>query len=101
MPADRLASCREWCENDRTMMPRVMLADDHTLLVEAFVKLLEPECEIVGQVGDGLAPLEAAARLQPDVVVLDVAMPLLNGLDAARQLKEGMPDVRLVFVTMN
>ena len=78
-----------------------MLADDHTLLVEAFVKLLEPECEIVGQVGDGLALLEAAARLQPDVVVLDVAMPLLNGLDAARQLKQRMPDVRLVFVTMN
>ena len=83
------------------MKPRVMLADDHTLLVEAFAKLLEPECEIVGQVGDGLALLEAAARLQPDVVVLDVAMPLLNGLDAARQLKQRMPDVRLVFVTMN
>ena len=83
------------------MKPRVMLADDHTLLVEAFAKLLEPECEIVGQVGDGLALLEAAARLQPDVVVLDVAMPLLNGLDTARQLKQRMPDVRLVFVTMN
>jgi len=83
------------------MKPRVILADDHTLLVEAFAKLLEPECEIVGQVGDGLALLEAAARLQPDVVVLDVAMPLLNGLDTARQLKQRMPDVRLVFVTMN
>ena len=83
------------------MKPRVLLADDHRLLVEAFAKLLEPECEIVGHVGDGLALLEAAPKLQPDVVVLDVAMPLLSGLDAGRKLKEQMPDVRLIFVTMN
>jgi DNA-binding NarL/FixJ family response regulator len=83
------------------MKPRVLLADDHRLLVEAFAKLLESECEIVGQVGDGLALLEAAQKLKPDVVVLDVAMPLLNGLDAGRKLKERMPDVRLIFVTMN
>ena len=81
--------------------PRVILADDHTLLVEAFAKLLEPECEIVEHVGDGIALIEAAARLKPDVVVLDIAMPLLNGLDAGRQLKQQMPDVRLVYVTMN
>ena len=83
------------------MKPRVILADDHTLLVEAFAKLLEPECEIVGHVGDGMALVEAAARLKPDVVVLDVAMPILNGLDAGRQLKQRQPDVALVFVTMN
>ena len=83
------------------MKPRVLLADDHRLLVEAFAKLLEAECEIVGHVGDGLALLEAAPKLKPDVVVLDVAMPLLNGLDAGRKLKERMPDVRLIFVTMN
>jgi DNA-binding NarL/FixJ family response regulator len=83
------------------MKPRVLLADDHRLLVEAFAKLLESECEIVGEVGDGLALLEAAPKLKPDVVVLDVAMPLLNGLDAGRKLKERMPDVRLIFVTMN
>jgi DNA-binding NarL/FixJ family response regulator len=83
------------------MKPRVLLADDHRLLVEAFAKLLEAECEIVGHVGDGLALLEAAPKLKPDVVVLDVAMPLLNGLDAGRKLKEQMPDVRLIFVTMN
>ena len=64
------------------MKPRVLLADDHRLLVEAFAKLLESECEIVGHVGDGLALLEARRELKPDVVVLDVAMPLLNGLDA-------------------
>ena len=83
------------------MKPRVLLADDHRLLVEAFAKLLESECEIRGPRRYGLALLEAAPKLKPDIVVLDVAMPLLNGLDAGRKLKERMPDVRLIFVTMN
>ena len=83
------------------MAPRVLLADDHTLLLEAFERLLSPECEVVGRVGDGRALLEAAPKLKPDVVVLDVSMPLLNGLDAGRQLKLMMPDVRLVYLTMN
>jgi DNA-binding NarL/FixJ family response regulator len=83
------------------MAPRVLLADDHTLLLAAFERLLSPECEVVGTVGDGRALLEAAPKLKPDVVVLDVSMPLLNGLDAGRQLKQMMPDVRLVYLTMN
>ena len=83
------------------MAPRVLLADDHTLLLEAFERLLSPECEVVGRVGDGRALLEAAPKLKPDVVVLDVSMPLLNGLDAGRQLKLMMPEVRLVYLTMN
>jgi DNA-binding NarL/FixJ family response regulator len=82
-------------------LPRVLLADDHTLLVEAFRKLLEPECDVVGTVGDGRALVAAAAALKPDVVVVDIGMPLLNGLDAARQLKQALPDVRIVFLTMN
>jgi len=81
--------------------PRVLLADDHSLLVEAFTKLLEPECDVVGAVQDGRALLAAAARLKPDVVVLDISMPLLNGLDAGRRLQETMPEVKLVFLTMN
>src|SRR4029077_9152314 len=81
--------------------PRVILADDHTLLLEAFEKLLAPECDIVAKVGDGRALLVAARELRPDVIVLDLAMPLLNGLDAARQLKQEDKSVRLVFVTMN
>jgi len=81
--------------------PRVLLADDHRLLREAFVKLLEPECDVVGAVTDGRALLEAAPRLRPDVVVLDIAMPLLNGLDAARQLKRSMPSVKVIFLTVN
>jgi DNA-binding NarL/FixJ family response regulator len=81
--------------------PRVILADDHTLLVEAFEKLLAPECDIVAKVADGRALVAAVQQHHPDVVVLDVAMPLLNGLDAARQIKQLDRSVRLVFVTMN
>src|SRR5215470_18433840 len=82
-------------------LPRVMLADDHTILVEAFRKLLEPHFEIVGSVADGRALLETAAQLKPDVIVVDIAMPLMNGLEAALRLKELMPTVKLIFLTMN
>jgi DNA-binding NarL/FixJ family response regulator len=81
--------------------PRVLLADDHRLLREAFSRLLEPECEVVGGVADGRAVLTEAERLQADIVVLDVAMPLLNGLDTARQLRQIMPKVKVIFLTMN
>jgi DNA-binding NarL/FixJ family response regulator len=81
--------------------PRVILADDHTLLVEAFEKLLAPECEIVAKVADGRALLVAVREHHPDVVVLDLAMPLLNGMEAARQVKQIDRSIKLVFVTMN
>jgi len=81
--------------------PRVLLADDHALLLEAFQKMLAADCDIVGAVSNGRDLLSAAARLRPDVVVLDIAMPLLNGFDAARQLKRELADVRIVFLTMN
>ena len=81
--------------------PRVLLADDHRLLLEAFEKLLAGECEIVGQVADGRELLAAAENLKPDLIVLDISMPLLNGLDAGRQIKAKLRDVRLVFLTMN
>ncbi len=83
------------------MRPRVLLADDHRLLREAFTHLLEANCNVVGAVGDGRALLAAAKALQPDVVVLDIAMPLLNGLDAARQLKRLMPAVKVIFLTVS
>ena len=83
------------------MRRRVLLADDHTLLLEAFEKLLEPDYTVVGAVSDGRALLSAAVELKPDVIVLDIAMPLLNGLDAARQLKKTMPKIKLIFLTMN
>jgi DNA-binding NarL/FixJ family response regulator len=81
--------------------PRVLLADDHTLILGAFEKLLAPDCEIVGQVSDGRALVTAADTLKPDVIVLDIAMPLLNGLEAGRQIKQKLRDVKLVFLTMN
>ena len=81
--------------------PRVILADDHTLLLEAFEKLLAPECDVVAKVADGRALVAAVQEHHPDVVVLDLSMPLLNGLEAARQIKSFDKNVRLVFVTMN
>jgi DNA-binding NarL/FixJ family response regulator len=80
---------------------RVLLADDHILLLEAFQKLLADECDVVGTVSDGRALVAESVRLKPDVVVVDVSMPLLNGIDAARQLKELVPEIRMVFLTMN
>jgi len=80
---------------------RILLADDHTMICAGFQKLLEPHYEVVGSVADGRALLKAADELKPDVVLLDVAMPLLNGLDAARALKKTMPHVKLIFLTMN
>ncbi|RPH60121.1 MAG: DNA-binding response regulator [Acidobacteria bacterium] len=81
--------------------PRVLLADDHTLVLGAFEKLLGSECEIVGQVSDGRALVSAAEQLKPDLIVLDIAMPLLNGLEAGRQIKHKLRNVKLVFLTMN
>src|SRR3954452_12279799 len=81
--------------------PRVLLADDHRLVREAFARLLESDCDVVGTVADGRALLAAAPVLRPDIVVLDIAMPLLNGIDAARQLKRLMPEVRLIFLTVS
>jgi len=71
------------------------------MLVDALKTVLEPTYEVVGTVGDGLALLRAAENLRPDLVVLDIAMPLLNGLDAGRRLKHEMPMEKLIFLTMN
>ncbi len=83
------------------MKPRVLLADDHALLVGAYEKLLAADFDIVGQVNDGRALLAAAEELRPDVIVVDISMPLLNGLEAGRQIKERLRNVKLVFVTMH
>lgn len=80
---------------------RVLLADDHTLVAEAFKRLLEPEFDVVGTVGDGRALLRAAQELKPDVVLVDLNMPLLNGLDASEQLRQILPRIRIIVLTMN
>jgi DNA-binding NarL/FixJ family response regulator len=82
-------------------LPRLMLADDHTIVVEAFRKLLEPQYNIVGAVSDGRALLEIAPELNPDLIVVDIGMPLMNGLEAGLRLKKQMPRVKLIFLTMN
>jgi DNA-binding NarL/FixJ family response regulator len=79
---------------------RVLIADDHTLVAEAFKHLLEPECEVVGTVADGRALLRVAPQLKPDLLLVDLNMPLLNGLDASAQLKKTLPDIKIIVLTM-
>lgn len=81
--------------------PRVILADDHTLILDALKSLLEPEFEVVGMFADGRALMEGAAALNPNVIVLDIGMPMMNGLNAGERLKQAMPLVKLVYLTMN
>jgi len=80
---------------------RILIADDHNLVAELCKKLLENEFEVVGTVCDGRALVQAAIELKPDVIVVDIAMPVLNGLDAAGQVREMFPAVKLIFLTMN
>lgn len=80
--------------------PRVLMADDHSLILAGLRKLVEEECEVVGMVEDGRALVEAAQKLRPDLILLDIAMPLLNGLEAARQLRTLAPESKLIFLTM-
>jgi DNA-binding NarL/FixJ family response regulator len=82
-------------------LPRVMLADDHTMLLEAFARLLDGKCDIVAMVSDGRALVERALVLKPEIIIVDISMPFLNGLEAARVLKEKLPAAKLVFLTMN
>ena len=84
-----------------THRPRILLADDHTLVAEACKRLLEPEFEVVGIVGDGRALVRASADLKPDLIVIDIGMPQLNGLDAGEEIKKSTPGVCLVYLTMN
>jgi DNA-binding NarL/FixJ family response regulator len=80
---------------------RVILADDHILMLDALRNLLEPEFEVVGTFADGRALVEAAPQLKPDVIVLDIGMPLMNGLSAGQRLKRLMPAAKLIYLTMN
>ncbi len=80
---------------------RVLLADDHTLVLEGLKRLLAADFELVGMVENGRELLEVAGKLRPDVVLLDISMPLLNGIDAARLLNKTRPDIKIIFLTMH
>jgi DNA-binding NarL/FixJ family response regulator len=86
---------------NRKPAARVLIADDHRLVAETCKSAIEPEFEVVGVVTDGRALIEAANALKPNIVLLDIGMPNLNGLDAGEQIKRKMPEVKLVFLTMN
>src|SRR6266481_9256370 len=85
----------------RLVRPRLLMADDHTLVLEGIRKLLEDEFDLLGTAEDGHALLRAAAQLRPDVILLDISMPLLNGIEACRQLVKLMPKARVIFLTMH
>jgi DNA-binding NarL/FixJ family response regulator len=84
-----------------TQRPRILIADDQTLMADLCKKLLEPEFDVVGTVNNGRALVQAAAALKPDAIVVDVVLPVLNGLDASQQVKEILPNVKVLFLTMH
>jgi len=81
--------------------PRILIADDHALIAEAFTKLLATAFDVVATVYDGRSLIETAQRLQPDVILADIGMPLLNGLEAAQRIKRTLPNVKVIYVTIN
>jgi DNA-binding NarL/FixJ family response regulator len=80
--------------------PRLLLADDHEVLLDGLRKLLESDFELIGAASDGRAAVAAFQELQPDLLLLDIALPLLNGIEAARQVKRIAPSARILFLTM-
>jgi DNA-binding NarL/FixJ family response regulator len=83
------------------MRPRIVIADDHLLMAQALEHLLAAEFDVVAIVGDGRALIQAAADLQPDLVVVDIGMPLLNGLEAGEQLHARHPQIKIIYLTQN
>ena len=81
--------------------PRILLADDHALILAGIRGLLEPHYDVVEQVSDGPSLVEAALRLRPDLIILDISLPLMNGIDAGRQLKKVWSEVKILFLTMH
>ncbi len=80
---------------------RIILADDHNIVIEGLRRILEPRFQIVGIVANGLALVEAARSLKPDIIVADISMPLLNGIDATREIRKFDQDVKIIFLTMH
>jgi len=83
------------------MKTRILLGDDHALILDGIRTVLQVQYEVVGQVQDGRALVEAAERLKPDIVISDISMPLLDGFESARQIKKGRPSVKLIFLSQH
>jgi DNA-binding NarL/FixJ family response regulator len=81
--------------------PRIILADDHTILLDALKNMVQPEFEVVATCSDGRELIKAATELNPSIIVLDIGMPTMNGLSAGQRLKQMLPTVKLVYLTMN
>jgi DNA-binding NarL/FixJ family response regulator len=81
--------------------PRLLIAEDHKLVLEGYQRILDPEFDLIGTAEDGQTLVELALRLQPDAVLIDISMPTMNGLDAARQVRKDVPKAKLIFVTMH
>ena len=96
-----LLSPSETLKDEHLDRVRVLLADDHKNFLAAATRLLQPEFEVIKTVGDGQALLEEAASLEPDIVVLDISMPVLNGIEAARQLRAAGSRAKIVFLTVH
>jgi DNA-binding NarL/FixJ family response regulator len=92
---------RQGVEGSRMNRPRVLLADDHTMILAGLTSLLESDFDLVGTVADGRALIDAAVRLKPDIIMMDISMPLLNGIEAARQLRKSVPQSKIIFLTMH
>ena len=81
--------------------PRILLGDDHAIVLDGLRRILEPHCDIVGSAEDGRALVAAAEKLRPELVVVDISMPLLNGIEAARQIRKAHPQTKVIFLTMH
>lgn len=82
------------------MRPRVLIAEDHQLVLEGLARIIEGQCELIGTASNGRELISRADELKPDIILLDIAMPLLNGIEAARQIKLKHPNTKIIFVTM-
>lgn len=98
---DKLIINRKGMEGWQLRRGRVLLCDDHTLVVAGFRRILEAEFDVVGTAGDGKALVDEASRLKPDVILVDISLPVLNGIEAARRIKRDLPEAKIVFVTMH
>jgi DNA-binding NarL/FixJ family response regulator len=94
-----MLSCPE--PRRKLMRPRIFLADDHPAVLKATTALLKPQFDIVGNAMDGKTLVSEVLRLFPDVVVIDITMPVMNGIDATRRLRESAPSVKIVFLTVH